>query len=70
MARHPSLSHGLNQRADAMLMYKAGDIYTSHKGLESMNQKNEHKGFLLILNSGWKKSLTYPADAEGLKVNI
>lgn len=53
-----------------MLMYKAGDIYTSHKGLESMNQKNEHKGFLLILNSGWKKSLTYPADAEGLKVNI
>jgi len=53
-----------------MLIYKTGDIYTSHKRLESLNQKNEHKGFPLILNSGWKKSLIYPADAEGLKVNI
>lgn len=35
-----------------------------------MNQENEHRGFLLILNSKWKKSLTYPADAEGIEVNI
>lgn len=45
-------------------------MYTSHKTLEHMNQRNENRGFPLILNSEWKKSLTYPADAEGLKVNI
>lgn len=49
---------------------KAGPTYTSLKTLEIMNQKHEHRAFPLILNSEWKMSLTYPADAEGLKVNI
>lgn len=61
----PRLSQGLSQRARAC---QSGTAWTSHKTLESMNQKN--KGFLLVLNSEWKDSLTSPADAEGLKVNI
>lgn len=53
-----------------MQLHQAGDMWTSPKTLGSMNQKNDYRGFPLILNSEWKNSLTSPADAEGLKVNI
>lgn len=53
-----------------MQFYKAEAMYISHKTLESMNHNNEHQGFPLILNPEWKKSLTYHADTEGLKVNV
>lgn len=68
MIHPPCLAHSISQRADVH-SYKAGARYASHWTLESMNQKDEHRGFPLKLNTEWKKSLTYPSDAEGLKVN-